>query len=98
MNTAENHAEKKHIEFIRSLLAFANFDGRPTAEHYHQAVTHPLMTEKEAAARLSVSCEQLRKWRRLGIELPYHRIGNNIRYSVVDVILYEHSKKITPTG
>ena len=84
--------------FTGFLKELSDFDGQPTAKHYQQAITFPLITEKEAAVRLSVSCEQLRKWRRLGIELPYHRLGNNIRYSVVDVILYEHSKKITPAA
>ena len=88
----------KHTDLIQSLLELSSFDGKPTAKHYQQAITSPLMTEKETASRLSVSCEQLRKWRRLGIELPYHRLGSNIRYSAVDVILYEHSKKITPAA
>jgi len=91
------NADKQTPSVLSFLKELSGFDGDPTTEHYQHAITFPLMTERETASRLSVSCEQLRKWRRLGIELPYHRLGNNIRYSAVDVILYEHSKKITPT-
>tara|TARA_R110002020_G_C16311189_1_gene773864 strand:- start:4976 stop:5254 length:279 start_codon:yes stop_codon:yes gene_type:complete len=55
-----------------------------------------LMTETDVANCLAVSKEQLRKWRRLGIQLAYVKIGTNIRYTPLDVLQKIQSSKIHP--
>ena len=52
-----------------------------------------LVDENEAAALLAVSVKTLRRWRWAGRELPYHKIGNAVRYSLDDISGYVEQRK-----
>jgi len=44
-----------------------------------------LISEQEAAEQLGVSIQTMRRWRSEGRDLPWARIGNQIRYRQEDV-------------
>ena len=58
-----------------------------------------LVDERETAKLLAVSVKTLRRWRWAGRELPYHKIGNAVRYSLDDLAAYiERHKQCKDCG
>lgn len=57
-----------------------------------------LLTEREAADRLSVPSESLRYWRHVGKGPAYHRLGRHIRYSEPDLNRWLESQRHAAEG
>lgn len=62
------------------------------------AVTNKLlMKEKEAAEFLGITVKTLQAWRYYRKNIPYHKIGNLVRYHRDDLIRYIEETLVIPS-
>ena len=57
-----------------------------------------LLTEREAAERLSVAVATLRRWRWAGNKLPFLKIGSAVRYDPDELDAYVESARRQSTS
>lgn len=55
-----------------------------------------LLTEKEAAERLTFHVQTLRNWRFQGRGLPYIKLGSAVRYDEEDIQDFIEAAKVRP--
>lgn len=54
------------------------------------------LTQRQLAARWSMSPRSLERWRREGYGLPWLIIGGSVRYRLEDVRDYERARRVKP--
>lgn len=60
------------------------------------AISKLLLTEKDAAAFLSVSVRTIQDWRFRNTGPKYKKLGRLVRYSVADLSAYTESSTVVP--
>lgn len=58
----------------------------------------PTLSQKEAADRLGITHETLRKWRRFGRGPKFLRLGTCIRYRAEDIEAFIAANVVDPTS
>ncbi len=61
-------------------------------------ITEPLLTEDEAAHRLTLKVATLRRWRWAGNGPPFLKIGHAVRYDPADLTAFIEAGRRTSTS
>ncbi len=88
METATHLQTDAHITYLVEVLLQEIHDLKASVNRLESPITAQLYTEEEAAALLNVSKKSLYRWRLDGM-IHYYQMGDNIRYSLRDILEFE---------